>query len=213
MDHSREVIGIRGAELPAPGVGTDIDMKVLDVVFSVPVTEGEDVNVIMVIIEAQDYDEEGFAQTMFEKHLRLFYETRKPTTSLAIFTGRVTPAESSYTESIEGSKLTLKYNTFNLPDHEIGELRKDKRPFAQIVLAARMAMDAGDDDVELREKCAMNILEITKARDYTPQSRDYILDFSKDIFWLDDDRISEKVGESYQDACGICVAGNKGARA
>jgi hypothetical protein len=172
-------------------------MKISDVVFNVPITGGKDKNV-MVLVEAQGYDKRDFAQTMFEEHLRLRHETGKPTTSLAIFTGRVTPAESSYTESIEGSKLTLEYNTFNLPDHEVGELRKDKRPFAQIVLAARMAMDAGDNDVELHEKCAMNILEVTKARDYTPKSRDYILDFSKDIFWLDDDRISEKVREAYK---------------
>jgi hypothetical protein len=44
----------------------------------------------------------------------------------------------------------------------------------------------------------MDILETVRSHDYDPKSRDYVLDFSKNIYWLDDDRISQEVKEAYK---------------
>jgi hypothetical protein len=196
IDHSREITGMRGMELPAPGSGTDAGMRILDVLFSVPVTGGKDRNVV-VLTEPHNYDDETFALAMLEKYLRLREQTRKPTTALAIFTDRVKSADSSYNESCYGTELTLKYNTFYVPEHEIDKLRKDNQPFAQVVLAARMALDAGDD-VRLREEYAKEILDTVKTRAYGKESMGYILKFSKDIFWLSDDKISGDLKEAYK---------------
>jgi hypothetical protein len=134
---------------------------------------------------------------MLEKYLRLREQTGEPTTALAIFTDRVKPADSSYTESCYGTDLTLKYNAFYIPGHEIDKLREDKQPFAQVILAARMALDARDD-VKLREEYAREILETTTVRGYGKESADYILKFSKNVFWLDDDKISVELKEAYE---------------
>jgi predicted transposase YdaD len=195
MDSSKEITAIPGIELPVIGSETDKGMRVSDIFLNVPLRGGEDRNVA-VLLEQQHYDEETFPLRMLEMYVRLREKTRNKTTALAIFTGDMKEVDR-FVDTCYGVELSFRYNTFYLPDKDIDTLRKDKRPFARVVLAGRLSLEAGDN-IERREKYAWEILETTAAHEYDRRSTRTILDFSKGIFRLSDSEINVELKEAYQ---------------
>jgi hypothetical protein len=195
MDSSMEVTAIPGIELPVIGSETDKGMRVSDIFLNVPLRSGEDRNVAL-LVEQQHYDDETFALKMLEMYVRLRERTRKKTTALAIFTGNMKEVDR-FVDTCYGVELNFKYNTFYLPDKDIDALRHDSRPFARVVLAGRLSLEAGDD-IGCREKYAWEILETTAAHEYDKKSARFILDFSRGIFRLNDSEISDKLKGAYQ---------------
>jgi hypothetical protein len=195
MDSSTEITAIPGIELPVIGSETDKGMRVSDIFLNVPLMDGEDRNVAL-LVEQQHYNDETFALKMLEMYVRLREKTRKKTTALAIFTGDMKDVDR-FVDTCYGVELNFRYNTFYLPDKDIGKLREDYRPFARVVLAGRLSLEAGDD-IGRRERYAWEILETTATYEYDKRSTRFILDFSKGIFRLTDSEISEELKGAYQ---------------
>jgi hypothetical protein len=55
-----------------------------------------------------------------------------------------------------------------------------------------------EDDVALREKYALEILNTTTEQEYDSRQRKFILEFADRIFWLDDPGMSREVREAYK---------------
>ena len=195
MDPTRELTGIPGVELYPEGSDSDKGGRVLDVFFDVPMLGGGNENVAL-FIEQQHREDEAFGLRVFETFICLREKRRVRTTGFAIFTGS-SPNVNTYSESCYGFEVSVKFGTFHLPSKSADELREDKRPFARVMLAGRLSLDAGDD-VELREKYALEILDAAGEQDYDKEKRLFILDFSKRIFRLNDPKISQKLKEVYE---------------
>jgi hypothetical protein len=195
MDPTRELTGIPGMELYPEGSDSDKGMRISDVFFDVPMRSRENGNVA-VFVEQQDEKDEHFALRVFETYIRMREKRRVKTTGFAIYTGD-SPDVATYSESCYGFEVFVKFRTFHIPSKCPDELRSDKRPFARVVLASRLSLDAGND-VGLREKYAMEILNTTGEQDYDRKKRLFILDFSRRIFRLNDPEIGQKVKEVYE---------------
>ncbi|MDR1977905.1 MAG: hypothetical protein LBQ42_04145 [Synergistaceae bacterium] len=195
MDLSREVTAITGLELHSSSTDSDRWMRVSDVFLSVPLQNEESGNVAL-FVEQQHEEEEDFALRVFETYCRLKEKTRKKTTGLVIYTGSARPV-NNYFDSCYGFEVSVKYNVFHLPGRSLEELRKDKRPFARVVLAGRLSLDVGDD-VKQREKYAWELLKTTTEADYDKRSRRVILVFSRGIFRLEDPKVSRELKEAYE---------------
>ena len=196
MDESRGIIGITGAELPRAGSDSDKGMLVSDVLLNVPVTGDEDWSVAC-LVEQQHEEDKDFASRMFDSYVRL--RAQRPagrTTGFAIYTGRSENA-NSYTETCYGLEATIKFRTFNVPSYSLAELREDKRPFARVMYAGRLSLESGND-VALREKYALELLDITDERKYDKRQRKFILEFADKIFWLNDPGINQALKEEYE---------------
>jgi predicted transposase YdaD len=195
MDASGDVTAISGMELPVIGSDTEKGMRLLDVFLNVPLRNGDRGNVAL-LVEQQHRNDESFALRMLEMYVRLREKSRLRATALAIFTGDAKNVDT-YADSCYGVELSFRYNTFHLPGKTLDELKRDKRPFARVVLAGRMSLEAGDD-VKSREKYAWEILNMTGDRDYDKEQMKVILNFSRGIFRLNEPEISEKLKEAYK---------------
>jgi hypothetical protein len=195
MDSTRELTGIPGVELFSESSDSDEGMRVSDVFFDVPMRDGKNGNVSLFFEQQHETDGE-FALRMFETCSRFRERRRTRTTGFAIYTGD-SPNVDTYFDSCYGFDVSVKFRTFHLPSNRPDELRGDKRPFARVALAARLSLDAGDD-VALREKYALEILNTTREQDYDREKRLFILEFSRRIFRLNDPEISRKLKEEYE---------------
>ena len=151
---------------------------------------------LALFVEQQHEYHDQFALRMFETYIRLREKQRTRTTGFVIYTGNA-PNVETYTESCYGFEVSVRFRTFHLPSKSAEELRKDNRAFGQVILAGRLSLDAGDDP-ELREKYAMEILNLALEQGYDKEKRLLILEFSRRIFRLKDPRISDKVKEEYR---------------
>ncbi|MDR1732180.1 MAG: Rpn family recombination-promoting nuclease/putative transposase, partial [Synergistaceae bacterium] len=196
MDLTRELTGTTGVELQKSDADSDNDMRVLDVLFDVPLKEGKNGDLALFIEQQHDTDED-FALRMVETYVRLKELKRHNlTTGFAIFTGN-SPDMGFWFDSCYGFEVSVKYRTFHLPSRNLEELRKDRRPFAQVMLAGRLSLDAGDDPA-LRERYAWEILNRISEQEYSLKDQNCILDFTRRILWLDDAKINPKLREVYK---------------
>jgi hypothetical protein len=195
MDPTRELTGISGMELPSGGSDSDEGMRVSDVFFDVFMRDGKNGNVALFFEQQHETDEE-LALRVFETYVRFREKRRVRTTGFVLYTGD-SPNVDTYSESCYGFNVSVKFRTLHIPSKSPDELRGDKHPFARVVLAARLSLDAGDD-VKLREKYALEILNTTREEDYGRGERLFILDFSRRIFRLNAPEISRKLKEEYE---------------
>jgi hypothetical protein len=196
MDTSREVTVITGMELRMAGSDSDKGMLISDVFLSVPVIGEEDWSVAC-LAEQQHETDENFALRVFESVVRLRAQRiAGKTTGFALYTGDSKDV-NFYTESCYGLKMSLEFRTFYLPSYSVEELREDKRPFARVMYAGRLALGS-ENDAALREKYAWELLNMTNEGEYDQKQRKFILDFGKRIFRLKDSGISENLKEAYK---------------
>jgi len=130
---------------------------------------------------------------VFDVYVRVREKWRQPTTCIVIYTGDKSTNVNTYTESCFGCEVSMKFRTYYLPEKSADELRADSHPFAPVMLAARLALDAGDS-IELREKYALEIEETTANN----EMQMFIVDFARRILRLDDEKISEHVKGVYR---------------
>ena len=194
MDTTKEMTGIPGVELHSGGLDSDEHMRVTDVFFDVPMRDGKSESLAL-FIEQQHEKHEQFALRVFETYIRLREKRRARTTGFVIYTGNA-PNVETYSESCYGFEVSVKFRTFHLPSKSADELSKDERPFGRVILAGYLSLNAGDD-LELREKYALEILNTTMERNYDREKSLFILKFARRIFRLKDPRISEKIKEAY----------------
>jgi hypothetical protein len=182
-------------ELPVKDSDSDKDMRVSDVFLNVPVKGGEDWSVAC-LAEQQDAPDDLFAARVFDSVIRL--RASRPAgrvTGFAIYTGDSKDV-NLYTETCYGLELSLKFRSFHVPSCAVEELRCDNRPFARVMYAGRMSYESGDD-VALREKYALELLNMADEMSYDNSQRKYILEFSERIFRLKDPKMSDELREAY----------------
>lgn len=182
-------------ELPAIGEMSDRGMRISDVAFSVPVRGGEERRIAFVIEQQHTHDSD-FALRMFEGFYRMTDRMRVPVTSLAIFTGNVREVDC-YKYTCFGTELLFKYNSYSVAKADMDVLRRDKRVFAVVVLAASLMLKAGGDPVG-REKYARELLRLMRERDYTVAKKKMILKFTGKIFQVQKDDISRELKEEWR---------------
>jgi hypothetical protein len=190
MNPTAELRGIPGMELFAKSTGTDEGMREPDAFFNVPMLDGENRNVAL-FYEQQHEPNVDLPKKIFDVYVRVREKWQQPTTCVVIYTGS-SPNVDTYVESCYGCEVSMKFRTYYLPEKNIDELRADNHPFARVMLAARLSLDAGND-VKLREKYATEIAETTAEN----EQKMFILDFTRRILRLDADEISESVRGVY----------------
>ena len=191
MKPVRKLDGISGRELHSKGTDSDRGMLVNDLFFNIPMLDGECGNIAFFIEQMHEKSDE-LPRRVFDTFVRLREKLRLRTTCLVIFTGS-SPNMNTYVETCYGCEVTMKYRTYYLPEKSADELRADKRPFAPVMLAGRLALDAGDD-IKLREKYAAEIHATTPKS----EERMFIIDFARRIFKVDDPEISKELKEVYE---------------
>jgi hypothetical protein len=191
MNPTGEIRGIRGMELFAEGTDTDEGMREPDAFFNIPMRAGEGGNVAL-FAEQQEAPDADLPKKIFDVYVRVREKWRQPTTCFVIYTGSA-PNVNTYVETCYGFKVAVEFRTYYLPEKSADELRADNRPFAPVMLAARLALDAGDN-LKLREKYGIEISETTAEN----EEKKFILDFTRRILRLDDDEISKHVKEVYR---------------
>jgi hypothetical protein len=164
MDPTREIISIISKEHLVKDSDTDKGKRISDLFLNVPVKGGEDWSVAC-LVEQQDAEKEDFAACMFDSVVRLRASRPKArVTGFAIFTG-ASKDVNLYTETCYGLEFSLKFRSFHIPSYPVKELQMDKRPFACVIYAGRMAYESGDN-VALREKYALELLTRTDEISY-----------------------------------------------
>jgi hypothetical protein len=194
MNPEGKIDSTSGTELFSEGSDSDKYMRVLDVLFNIPMLDGENRNVAM-FAEQQHEPSAGLPEKVFESYVRIREKWRLPTTCIVIYTGSA-PNVSTYTESCYGCEVSMKFRTYYLPEKSADELRADHHPFALVMLAGRLALDAGGD-VKLREKYAEEIAEIVEERGYDKREKFFIINFAEKIFRVREPEMSDRVKEVY----------------
>jgi hypothetical protein len=149
---------------------------------------------VVCIVEQQHRPDNNIGQRMFD----LFVHPERlsgKTTGFVIFTGN-SPNIDSYTETCFGFEASIKYRTFHLSIYKMDDLIQDKRPFAKVMYSGRLTLEA-KEDLNLREKYAWDFLKILRETEYNPQQKRFILVFAKNLFWLKDRNIDEKLKKAY----------------
>jgi hypothetical protein len=98
---------------------------------------------------------------------------------------------------VENIAGTTDYNVFRIAEADMESLRRDGRPFAVVVLAAALMLEAGDDP-NYREKYARELLGLMMERNYDKRKKKAILDFVRRVFRLQDDDISSDIKEEWR---------------
>jgi hypothetical protein len=117
-------------------------------------------------------------------------------TGFAIYTGDSKDV-NFYTETCYGLEFSMKFRTFHLPGYSMEALREDRRPFARVMYAGRLSLGT-EDDLQLREKYARELLNTMGTASYDKRQRKFILEFVGRIFRLSDPEISEDLKEAYK---------------
>jgi hypothetical protein len=194
-DYSRKPFLIPN-ELPAIDTDSDKGSRNSDVGLSVPLKTGGDQRIAF-HIEQQHRDEKHFfAKRMFQSYYRMSDKLQMPVTSLAIFTGNITPIEI-YTASCYGTEVHFRYSFFHVASADIKKLEGDERIFALVVLAARRMLDAGENPAD-RGKYSLELLNLTRERGYDAERTRSIQKFIYRILRIRDKRIDPKVREVWR---------------
>jgi hypothetical protein len=180
-----------------PGLEADTDKggRVADMCLSVHLLAGG-IQRVALILEQQHEPDSGFARRIYTEFYRASDRLTYPVTSLAIFTGRKWHA-GPYEYECYGTRLCFEYNVFRVAEADIESLRRDERPFAVVVLAAALMLEAGDDP-NCREKYARELLGLMMERNYDKRKKKAILNFVRRVFRLQDDDMSQGVKEEWR---------------
>ncbi|MDR1741415.1 MAG: hypothetical protein LBR38_06160 [Synergistaceae bacterium] len=194
-DTGKPIMAIVGPELQAPSSKSDKGMRVPDVFISVPVTNKRGAGDVALFVEQQHERDRWFAKRVCDTYTFLRVRHEK-VTALVIFTGKA-KGVGEYSESFYGTSLDFRFNTYSVRDVEPDMLRADGRVFANIALAARLALDAGAS-LARREQGARELLDIVSGRNYSDRKKGLILNFASGVFRVDDAGIDAGLKEAYK---------------
>ncbi|MDR0616493.1 MAG: hypothetical protein LBG29_06760 [Synergistaceae bacterium] len=194
-DYSRKPFLIPN-ELPAIDTDSDKGSRNSDVGLSVPLKTGGDTRVAFHIEQQHRDDRHFFAKRMFQSYYRLSDKLQMPVTSLAIFTGNITPTDI-YSASCYGTEVNFRYSFFHVASADIKKLEGDERIFALVVLAARRMLDAGENPAD-RGKYSLELLNLTRERGYDAERARSVQKFIYRILRIRDEKIDPKVREVWR---------------
>lgn len=97
---------------------------------------------LLIHIEVQGYRDEAFADRMFTYYYRIWDKYRKPVTAFAILTDdckHFLPAQ--FEQACLGTSICFRFNSFKVLDQSENELETSDNPFAQVILAVKLAIN------------------------------------------------------------------------
>jgi hypothetical protein len=182
-------------EMPLLDADTSKGKRIVDVCLSVYLSGGA-VQRAALVAEQQHREDLDFARRMYTTFYRASDRLRYPVTSLAIFTGRSWYA-GPYEYECYGTKLRFDYNKFRVAEADIDALRCDERPFAVVILAAALMLEA-DGDPKYREKYARELLGLMMERNYDKAKKKAILNFVRRVLRVQDEDMSPSIKEEWR---------------
>jgi hypothetical protein len=96
---------------------------------------------VLIHIEVQGYQDNGFAERMFTYYYRIWDKHRKSITAFAILTDdckHYRPCQ--FDQDCLGTSLCFQFNSFKVLEQSEEELAASDNPFAQVVLATKTAL-------------------------------------------------------------------------
>jgi hypothetical protein len=192
-DYSKEM-EILSEDMPLLEADTNKGGRVVDVCLSVHLLGGG-IQRVALIVEQQHRKDPDFARRMYTTFYRASDRLRYPVTSLAIFTDRSWYA-GPYVYECYGTKLRFEYNGYRVAEANIDALRRDERPFAVVILAAALMLEAGGDPSD-REKYARELLELMIERNYDKSKKKTILNFIRRVLRIQDNDMSPSIKEEW----------------
>jgi hypothetical protein len=182
-------------DMPLLKADTNEGKRVVDVCLSLYLIGGG-VHRVALIVEQQHRKDPDFARRMHTTFYRASDRLLYPVTSLAIFTGKNWYA-GPYEYECYGTKLRFEFNSYRVAEANIEALRRDERPFAAVVLAAALMLEAGGDHND-REKYARELLGLMMERNYDKRKKKAILDFVRRVFRVQDEDMSPGIKEEWR---------------
>ena len=166
-----------------------------DLCMAVPLKTGETPRALF-IIEQQHNDSENFPLRMFRSWYRASDEHRIPVTSLVIYTGHAKPVDN-YSLEWQGTSVNFRYNVYSVERVNADDLKRDGRPFALPVLAAKRMLEAAGNP-EKRGEAAIEMIGLIKERDLDGKKARAFRKFTSNILQLDKEDIGAKVKEAWK---------------
>lgn len=149
--------------------------RVADLLVKVFLKDGRE-KWILVHTEIEGGNDGAFPYRIFQYHYRLLDRYRVPVETIAVFTGvRTQGRPDEYSYCVFGTSLTFRYLTYQIFDHQEGELLVMDNIFAYIVLACQKALQENklpEDELAVqRSTIARALIETNK------YSKDRIMSF------------------------------------
>ena len=179
-------------ELSAIGGDSDKGMRTVDLAISIPMTTGPDQRLAL-HIEQQHAHDRDFPWRMFQGHYRMSDQYRIPVTSLAIFTGNISPV-STYLNTCYGTRVQFDFNFYHVQSVDVKELENDPRIFAVVILAAKRMLDAGGSP-QKRGQYSLELLDLLAERGYDNKKARSLQRFVYRILQIKNSEIDAKVRE------------------
>lgn len=123
-----------------PPSGDEFALKCVDKLVKVHCRSGTEAW-LLVHIEVQGYRDEIFADRMFTYYYRIWDKHRKPITAFAILTDdcrHFLPGQ--FEQACLGTSLCFQFNSFKVLDQSEEDLEASDNPFAQVILAVKLAI-------------------------------------------------------------------------
>ena len=145
-----------------------------------------------------------FAERMFRYFTRIFNRDQKPVTAIAIFTaGDGAKMPDQYEYDFLGTTVLYRYNNYRITDPTDEELITSNNPFAQVVLAARVALLAGKlPELQLKDRKLLVARHLLGKKMYLKEKVDAILSFLRNYVVFDDPEINRKFDEDIDQLTG-----------
>ena len=181
---------------PAIDGKSDEGSNISDACFKVPLTNGS-CPLSLFLIEQQHEEDKSIPLRVFQSWYRASDEYQFPVTALVIYTGGAKPV-NTYSHEWHGTSVIFVYNTYCVPkDADVEELKRDKRPFAIPVLAAKRMYEAKRDPAK-RGEYSLELLELIKTRKFDDKKTWSFMKFTSRILQIDEDDMDPKIREEWK---------------
>jgi hypothetical protein len=141
FDFSKEIVFLdKELQQLFPAENKDeLALKVVDKLAKVYLRDGRE-EWVLVHCEVQEKYNDDFPHRMFTYYMRILEKYGKPVSAYAIFTGSsVKPRSCEYVTEFLGTRLTYRYNVYQIALQNEQELHASNNPFAKIALVAYTA--------------------------------------------------------------------------
>lgn len=141
---------------------------------------------VLIHIEVQDRDSEGFSKRMFTYFSRIYDKFNEKVFALALMTNnQPTKHPAIFKYDFHGTKLSYAYNVYRFHEQEVAELEQSDNPFAWAVIAGIYANTKKKDaEKQYYFKSKLFRQVLTKFQGTHKQSRIYLSALFKFIDYL-----------------------------
>jgi hypothetical protein len=165
--------------------------NISDVCFKVALKNGEFPRSLF-FVEQQHEEDKNLPLRVFQSWYRASDEYKFPVTALVIYTGGANPV-NTYFREWHGTSVNFMFNIYSVPDDaDAEELKRDERPFAIPVLAAKRMFEAKGDPLR-RGEYSLELLDLIKKRGFDDYRARHFQRFTRNILQIDKEDIDPRI--------------------